>query len=215
MFLRSSHRSAGLWLVAFLVLAVLQNGTVWASPILDQSYDPSGNITVNAGFSGMNSNQERAQTFEVGVTGQLTSISVFVEVFSPVTGNLDLDTPLASASLPASAVPLASNGGGFVNFDLSSFNIQVTAGEELAIDLHASPGASVFGWLGANNDPYPNGESYERVIGNHDWVGSSGTDLGFQDFVNPGVAAVPEPSTFVLLASGCVGLLGYGWRRRK
>jgi hypothetical protein len=29
------------------------------------------------------------------------------------------------------------------------------------------------------------------------------------------LAAVPEPSTWLLLVTGCVGLLGYGWRRRQ
>ncbi len=101
-------------------------------------------------------------------------------------------------------------------FDLSPFNIQVTQGEELAIALHVSSGVPFIGWLGQTDNPYPNGSSFERVIGNHEWTGdANGADLGFQDFVNPGVAAVPEPSSFLLLASAGVGLLGYGWRRRK
>jgi hypothetical protein len=40
-------------------------------------------------------------------------------------------------------------------------------------------------------------------------VGSGGPTGTFS------IAAVPEPSTFVLLSMGAVGLLGFAWRRRK
>jgi hypothetical protein len=38
---------SGSRLLAFFVLALVQSGTLWAGPILDQSYDPSSNETIN------------------------------------------------------------------------------------------------------------------------------------------------------------------------
>jgi hypothetical protein len=34
-------------------------------------------------------------------------------------------------------------------------------------------------------------------------------------YSNGEISVVPEPSTFALLAAGALGLLGYGWRRRR
>jgi PEP-CTERM motif len=39
--------------------------------------------------------------------------------------------------------------------------------------------------------------------------------IGLRDLTIQGPAAVPEPGTWLLLASGLVGLLGYGWRRQQ
>ncbi|NQU23567.1 MAG: PEP-CTERM sorting domain-containing protein [Candidatus Nealsonbacteria bacterium] len=44
------------------------------------------------------------------------------------------------------------------------------------------------------------------------------THVAFLDnlqVINPGATFVPEPSTFILLIMGAVGLLAYGWRRRR
>jgi hypothetical protein len=39
--------------------------------------------------------------------------------------------------------------------------------------------------------------------------------IGLRDLTIQGPAAVPEPGTWLLLATGLVGLLGYGWRRQQ
>ena len=41
------------------------------------------------------------------------------------------------------------------------------------------------------------------------------TGIGGVPLANFVLTTVPEPSTFVLLVAGAVGLLGYSWRRRK
>jgi hypothetical protein len=61
------------------------------------------------------------------------------------------------------------------------------------------------------------------VAGPHSYVTSDGTDI-FQTFTSgdyeivitgPGVTAIPEPSTVMLLALGAIGLVGSGRRRRR
>lgn len=46
-------------------------------------------------------------------------------------------------------------------------------------------------------------------------VFDAGFTLELSSFLHGHQSPVPGPSTFLLLATGCVGLLGYGWRRRK
>src|SRR6476661_7398864 len=69
--------SWGLTVLLVMAASPVARGAV----VLDQSFDPTGHITLNAGIAGSSSNQERAQTFKVGVTGFLTRVDVFSEVF--------------------------------------------------------------------------------------------------------------------------------------
>jgi hypothetical protein len=45
-------------------------------------------------------------------------------------------------------------------------------------------------------------------------LGAAGITVAYADAALP-VAAVPEPSTWLLLATGLAGLLSYGWWRRQ
>jgi hypothetical protein len=60
------------------------------------------------------------------------------------------------------------------------------------------------------------GASYINVLfGNTvDLPGVQSGD-GLVDIVEPAGPATPEPSTFVLMGGGGLGLLGYGWYRGK
>lgn len=163
--------------------------------ILDADIFPGGPTTLNAGLGGVNTSQERAQTFTVSVLGTLAEIDVFVKVFPPGEGQLILDLRranpsgnpttlsdevLGAFSVPAKAIPQGS--GGFVAFDVSSLKLLVKPGEKFAAVLRASDGASMFGWLGWSDDPYPGGESFERIA-SRDWVCSPKNDLGLRSFV--------------------------------
>jgi hypothetical protein len=215
--------------LATTVLLLSAPGPGRADLVLDQSLDPTGRITLNAAFGGPF--QERAQTFTVGLAGQLAQVDVFVERFgTPLPGDtLILDiratTPtgapdpsipgvnLATATVAASAVP--GIPGGFTAFTLSN-PIAVTPGEQLAIVLHSGSN-TIFGWLGTTipPDPYPGGAEYERVIGNHNWGQEVPEgDLGFRTFVDV-AQPVPAPGALTLLVTGAGAMLAYRRRRPK
>jgi hypothetical protein len=225
------HSPAALVLGAIVWLLAAGAG-VKAEPVLDQEMDPTGRIGVSAGFSGTGvpPTQKRAQTFTVGLEGTLAEVDVFIRRTSAAIGDLMLEIrpttvtgfPVADpsfliqTSLPASSIPTTS---GFVPFDLTSFNLPVTPGEQLAVVLYSSVGGSGYNWLGTTGDPYPDGSPFEEQPPNHSWIngsGSNGVDFGFRTFVDTGPGGeVPEPTSLTLFGLGAAGVCGCVWRRGK
>src|SRR5262249_15602075 len=123
---------------------------------------------------------------------------------------------LIQTTTPMSTLP--QTGPAFVSFDLSSFGLELTPGEKLAIVLFVLPGGSSFVWSGTAGNPYPAGSAFEEQPPNHGWVDEGtlfGYDLGFRTFVNTTPTAVPEPSAWLSFGLGTLGLIGHAWRRRR
>jgi hypothetical protein len=94
-------------------------GSSQAAPGLDQSFEPtSPNV-----FAGIDPSADKAQTFTVGITGQLTRVDVYIRRLDAGTSDSlvfdiretvsgvpieDDGTTLASATLAPSSVPLTT-----------------------------------------------------------------------------------------------------------
>jgi len=212
-----------------LLLAMLIAPVVTGASILDQSFIPStsaayeGNIYRS--FDGL-FYADHAQTFTVGITGQLTNIEIlvwewtsqitdlFVDIRPTINGVPILDD---SAILGEVAIPASEISGfphTFITVDYSSQNIQVAAGDELAIVLRMDPSGQGgdYSWRGETGDLYASGVAYTRTD-TTDWFapmsGGLTVDYGFKTFVNP----IPIPPALWLFGSGLIGLLGVARRR--
>jgi hypothetical protein len=238
-----THNLSPLSLAAVALLMAAFPLTGRATIVFDQGFDPTGKATVFAGFGGVDTNQYRAQTFQVGITGALNEVDVYVIRQTSITGgNLVLEirkqdgsglpSNVAADTLLQVLIPSTSVGTtpAFLNVDVSSANLLVNTGDKLAIVLHASPGTPsglTYVWEGQNNNPYANGSQYEEVVGNHTWTneGLPNADLGFKTWVN--TSPVPEPGSFALCAIGALFLrqvcaaketnkrLGIEWHQMK
>jgi hypothetical protein len=130
----------------------------------------------------------------------------------PTTAGLPDGTPLASGVFLSDIIPFVAN---FVPVNLGSSAFSVGAGDVLAIvvngtTLFPDPGTT---WLGSFQDSatYTGGQGLKlRPSGWGPSTSLGPVDFGFRTYVD--VAAVPEPSSAALLATGLVGFVW--WRRR-
>jgi hypothetical protein len=213
--------------LSFILITLSGTTSALASPIIDQSL--SGNDLATAQSTG-GPRFHVAQTFTVGLTGQLVGIdlrlnqgvanpvpndgSVVVEVRSTSGGapSLESTAPLASIDVPIETLP---NTGTFINpfthFDLGAESLPVVAGEMLAIAIHNRDPSGVDGMAGPTNGveanlttsgAYTNGAGF---LGNYGsaWTPSS-SEMDFQTYVD---TAVPEPATGAILIASVIACL--------
>jgi hypothetical protein len=227
--MKGIYQAKSLLTLTMLVLSLLvvRPGSAIAAPILDQNYDASiGGDSSLAIYGG----QSLAQTFTVGLDGYLDSVGLMLNRHTPNTyGSFTLNlfsTTLGSPndlgtlffSQTYSVNDLAGEGLFsyiYSDFDTSSANIKVAAGDVLAMSVsHEGGNDNWLVWDGKGNNPYAAGQSfYKNGISGNQWQGDTAQhqkDLGFRTFVDTtrtvGPVTVSEPSHLALIALALFGL---------
>ena len=182
--------------------------SVGAVPILDQ--ENFGNLTLSQGIGsvpGSFGNPVTAQTFTVGIAGTLAAVDVFInnqssgsitgtdlvaEIFGIAAG-VPAGGALASTTINEALIP---GGFGFFNIDFSSFGLNVSIGQQLAIVLRESSNNpnTVYSWAGSNSDSYAGGM---RTFDIGSGFVNTTTDFYFRTFVES--VEVSEPPTLLLM----------------
>ena len=189
------------WFAALAMTAGLL-GSAQSAPVLDANFQ--------GGLNGQAFNSElyRAQVFTVENTGKL----VRFEVARQGQGSSQFQIWNVTAGMPA-VIPgssLASamvgfNGDGFFGADITSFDLDVTAGDMLALVQIGDASASG-SWRFATNTAYAGGAAFTTRINDPSgaWQSFSfaNSDFGFKTFVDTGSQPLPEPLTASLVLAG-------------
>lgn len=167
------------------------SGGELSGPALDQFFaPPSGpSTTIGVGLG-----EETGQTFTAGVTGTLSFVEVYVEQalagsalvldVRPTSGGIPVESDLlalATVTIPDGTIGAPA---GFFTFDLQAQDVEVTAGDVLAITLRAVGGSGLYRW-GADGLPgYDAGAAWSRTPPGF-WTETTGADFLFRTYVTP------------------------------
>jgi hypothetical protein len=196
--------------------------------------DPLTPTATGAGCTGLTADPDPSNTNVICFTS--LSVSAFNSgspLGSPTIDTLFLFTP-DSSNLSLALICTSScfpNTGGYIGNSAELYGPQAfggtiasptTAGSSCVIESHtwaqcvgfSSSSDFVQGGTGGNHGGDP-ADTFALITsggGNFD-VNSASIDLKFN--LTPGTTTTPEPSSLLMLGSGLLGLLGFGFRRRN
>lgn len=199
-----------------------------AAPMLDQQYTaPSDNI----GPTPWGLPVDWAQTFTVGITGVLDSVTV-----KGGRANLPIEPLLIDVRTTVAGVPTEGNAGGNILgsvvlapadvppaygdivADLSGFAINVSVGDVLAIVVRSATGSSAdpgyYELRGRAPGGYDGGGAFVRIGAGDTWhpyASFPTLDIAFSTYVNP----VPEPGSILMFVAAALALTVPRPRRGK
>ncbi len=183
------------------VIAIALSSNIAMADTLDQVSE-EGNLTYL-----VDSSLDLAQSFTVGLSGQLTQIDLFIGRDVATSSALQFDIRTLTGALPSepdaggnifaaisSSAGTISTTDGWHSFDVSGAGLSVNAGDVFAIALRSDDAAG-YRWNASDSGLYTDGANFLRIV---NWVEdpfSRPVDLAFRSFV-----AVPEPSSLAILS---------------
>jgi hypothetical protein len=201
---------------------------VSAATVIDQEYFPPSAFGTGYANVGASGRATWAQTFTVGVTGEMVGLDL--GFFKPHTttqpllydirrttngvpsGNPETNDTLVSGSVDAGSIMFQTgNTAPVLHIDFTVPSPLVTSGDVLAVVLQSEEPADANGfsysWMGFKPGGYTGGQPYffNSVFGwqsdSHDW--------SFRTYIS-----IPEPTSNVILLTGLAGAL-FKIRRRS
>lgn len=189
-------------LTALMVLASIST-TGYAIPVLDQLYEP----TVGCCFGIGQASTGGAQTFTVGISGQLTGFDVTLDghPLNGYDGDVTfqiMDSSFSTSLFSTTVAKTTIDSTQFLEyfFDVSSAGISVSTGDVLAIAI-TETGLGALSWRAdfIANATYAGGTSWALDDNTNTWY-TVQRDGAFHTYVE--ARGVPEPLTVGLLSMG-------------